>query len=113
MLIMENPFEIIIEKIDNIERMLIKLSNKQNAETMVSNSEEFLSIDKVADYLNLSKSAIYKFTMKNEIPYFKRSRKLYFKRKEIEKWLEEGKVKTKTELIAEINQHVQKSIRRK
>ena len=110
---MENPFEIIIERLDNIEKMLLKMANKPNLETTGSNSDEIMNINKVADYLTLSKSAIYKFTMNREIPYFKRSRKLYFKRKEIDKWIEEGKVKTNTELQAEMNQHLINNIKRK
>jgi excisionase family DNA binding protein len=47
----------------------------------------FLSIDEACKFLNLAKQTVYGFTSKNEIPFIKRGKKLYFKKEDIENWL--------------------------
>ena len=56
--------------------------------------DEIMSAEQASQYLNLAKQTIYGFTSKNEIPFFKRGKKLYFKKSELEQWLMEGKQKT-------------------
>lgn len=48
----------------------------------------YLSIDDLAEYINLSKSAIYKKTSANQIPFIKTGKKLLFKKEAIDAWLE-------------------------
>ena len=49
-------------------------------------SNDIMTIDDASDLLNLSKSRIYALCSNRDIPHYKQG-KLYFKRKELEKWL--------------------------
>ena len=48
---------------------------------------EYLTITQAAEYLNLATPTIYGFTSKNEIPFLKKGKKLYFKKNDLDNWL--------------------------
>lgn len=51
-------------------------------------TKEVFTLQEVAEYLGVSTSQIYKFTMKLEIPHYKpRGKMVYFDRKEIVQWM--------------------------
>lgn len=55
--------------------------------------KEVLTSDEVALYLGISKSYLYKLTMKQEIPHYKPLGKIcYFNRTEIEKWAQQNQI---------------------
>ena len=62
---------------------------------------QIMTIIDVCKYLDLSKSYIYKLTSLKAIPHYKRGKKLYFKKQEINNWLLEKKVSTMDELLDE------------
>lgn len=73
-------------------------------ETTTHNPENYLGADQAAEFLNISKSHLYKLTFRNRIPFYKPGGKLiYFKREELSEWVKKGRVKTQEELEAEIN----------
>ncbi|MEI6764633.1 MAG: helix-turn-helix domain-containing protein [Bacteroidota bacterium] len=53
--------------------------------------DEFLNIRQAAELLNLAVATIYTLTCRKKIPYFKKGKKVYFKRFELEAWLDSGK----------------------
>ena len=57
-------------------------------------NKELFSIDEVADYHNITKGTIYKFTSSSEIPHIKKGKRLLFKKDEIDLWLEQGRAFT-------------------
>ncbi|QOJ27950.1 MAG: helix-turn-helix domain-containing protein [Ignavibacteriales bacterium] len=66
--------------------------------------EGYLGAEEAAEFLNISKSHLYKLTFKNRIPYYKPGGKLiYFKREELSEWVKRGRVKTLEELEAEVD----------
>ncbi|MBV6513924.1 MAG: hypothetical protein FMNOHCHN_03506 [Ignavibacteriaceae bacterium] len=66
--------------------------------------EGFLGAEEAAEFLNISKSALYKLTWKNRVPYYKPGGKLiYFRKEELAEWIKKGRVKTPEERKAEIN----------
>ena len=69
--------------------------------------KEIMSIDEAAKLLNLAKQTLYGMTSRNEIPFVKRTRKLYFNRTDLESWLQEGKRKSKAEIEQEAAQFIQ------
>jgi len=77
-----NPFT-------EIQKRLDQLTDQVSG--MQTNSE-WMTLDEVCDYLNLSKSSIYKLTMKNGIPFYKLGRILKFKRAEVDEWIESHRV---------------------
>jgi excisionase family DNA binding protein len=57
-----------------------------------------MGVNELSEYLKLSDSAIYKLNYTSQIPYYKSGKKLYFKKEDIDKWLETKRIKTIDEL---------------
>lgn len=99
---MENPFEIIIQRLDAIERLLIGIKEGTRIEEAPTKKEdELMNVQQVADYLTLAVPTIYGYVSNMEIPNFKRGKRLYFRRKEIDDWISQARRKTKAEIQQE------------
>lgn len=62
-------------------------------------TKEVLTSDEAARYLGISKSYLYKLTMKQVIPHYKPMGKMcYFNRVELESWLQSNRVATADEI---------------
>ena len=62
-------------------------------------TKEVLTSDEAARYLGISKSYLYKMTMKQQIPHYKPMGKMcYFNRMELESWLQSNRVATADEI---------------
>lgn len=62
-------------------------------------TKEVLTSDEAAKYMGVSKSYLYKLTMRQQIPHFKPMGKMcYFNRQELEQWLQNNRVSTATEI---------------
>lgn len=73
-------------------------------------TKEVLTSDEAARYMGISKSYLYKLTMRQQIPHYKPMGKLcYFNRAELEQWLQSNRVSTD----AEISQQAQTYCMRK
>lgn len=72
-------------RLDRIERL-----------TLVG-AKEVLNLDEAVLLTGMSKGHIYRLTSSQEIPHFKKGRKLYFKKSELEEWLLDCKVMTVNE----------------
>ena len=80
-----------------------KVADLITANTIFS-TKEVLTSDEAAKYMGISKSYLYKLTMRQQIPHYKPMGKMcYFNRAELEKWLQSNRVSTSTE----INQQAQ------
>ena len=72
-------------------------------------TKEVLTSDEAARYMGVSKSYLYKLTMRREIPHFKPLGKMcYFNRHELENWLQSNRVATVTEISDEAQRYCQK-----
>lgn len=76
---------------------------KQVADLITANiincTKEVLTSEEAAAYMGISKSYLYKLTMRREIPHYKPTGKIvYFNRLELEEWLQRNKVRTDEEL---------------
>lgn len=61
----------------------------------VFTTKEVLTSDEAARYMGISKSYLYKLTMRQQIPHSKPMGKMcYFNRLEVEEWLQSNKVAT-------------------
>jgi len=58
-------------------------------------TKEFMTAEECARYLGLSRSAIYKLTHRKEIPFYKPSKRVMFKRTDIDAWIQKSYVQTK------------------
>ena len=69
-------------------------------------TKEVLTSEETAMYLGISKSYLYKLTMRREIPHYKPLGKMvYFNRLELEEWLQSNRVATATEITDQANNY--------
>lgn len=81
-------------RVEELERMLFLTKN-------------VLSFDEASTFLNLSKGYLYKLTSGNLIPHYKpQGKMLYFEKSELEAWLRQNPVKTKTQIEQEAQKYV-------
>ena len=98
---MENPFEIILEKLDRIEKAIANL----NANGPLASANDPMDIKALSAYIKTSPSAIYKFTSEGSIPHYKNGKRLYFKKEEINDWIFTTKVNTAYEIDKAANEY--------
>ncbi|MEJ7821515.1 MAG: helix-turn-helix domain-containing protein [Chitinophagaceae bacterium] len=92
-IIVTTPFE--------LEHLIQKTISKflsENTTLASESTKQILNISEASEFLNLAKQTLYGFTSKNEIPFIKRGKKLYFRKTDLESWLLEGKQLTKNEV---------------
>lgn len=74
------------EKIDNLSRL-----------TLIS-SKSVLDFEETLLFTGLSKGHLYRLTSQKEIPYYKKNRKLYFKKSDLEEWMLDQRILTNDEI---------------
>lgn len=85
---------------------LIAENTAKTATPSVS-TKDMMTIEETSAFLNLARQTLYGMTSRREIPFIKKSRKIYFLRSALEKWLLEGRQKTQTEIAADAQTHIQ------
>lgn len=85
----ENPFLAIFEKLTKLEKKIddLKLIGKDDNR----NIPDLGGIDLAQEVTGLKKATIYSLSCKNEIPYYKRGKRLYFKKEGLLTWITEGR----------------------
>ena len=98
---MENPFESLTRQMTEMNSFLHQISNKVDAMSKSNGDVELMNANQSADFLKISLSTIYKYVHSRKIPYHKPvgTKTLYFKKAELVQWVENGRRKTKSELI--------------
>lgn len=81
-----NDMQDISNKLDRIEQLAI------------ISSKTVLDLSEAAVFTGYSESHIYNLTSRKAIPHYKKNRKLFFKKSELEDWLLEHQVKTDKEI---------------
>lgn len=76
---------------------------KQIADRVTENiifcAKKVLTSNEAAKYMGVSKSYLYKLTMRQQIPHYKPMGKMcYFNRLELEQWLQSNRVSTSDEI---------------
>jgi len=88
-------------EVSEIKRLLLLKSNEPTEQT-----EQLFTIQQAADFLSLAIPTIYSMVSRGELPYMKRSKRLYFSRLELTNYLKAGRKKTNAEIIAEAGQYL-------
>ncbi len=52
---------------------------------------EIMQTEELCKYLKMKRSAVYQLTTYKRIPYFKRGKRIFFKKEEIDEWLRNGR----------------------
>ena len=85
----------------------------QVASRVAINTKDVLTSDEAAAYLGVSKSFLYKLTMRKEIPHYKPNGKLcFFERLELNRWAEQNRCATDAELTDKAMAYSQKGGKR-
>lgn len=103
---MNNPFEVIEARLNNIETLLLDLKHPPKEHGEVPDTDEFLTVIGAANFLSLSVPTIYGLISKGELPVMKRSKRCYFSKVELINYLKEGRKKTLAETAAEAEQYL-------
>lgn len=98
---MENPFDEINQRLVKIENLILA-NNKTNSTASITETEPFIDIKEASEFLGEAIPTIYGRTSRLDIPFYKRGKKLYFKKSELTEWVEKGKSKTKDALRQEL-----------
>ena len=91
---MEMAFQTIDTRLNRIERL-----------TLIS-AKAVLDIDEASVFTGFSKGHLYRLTSERQIPHYKKNRKLYFKKSELEAWLLEDKVMTAEDIESQAATYV-------
>ena len=105
---MENPFELILAKLDRIENAITNLNTTNPAPIIFAP----MNVREVSEYLKISVSSIYKLTSSSQIPHYKSGKKLYFKKDEIDEWIFSNRIKTRDDIEKEAMEYTRKKPRR-
>lgn len=71
---------------------------------MKNNEKQILSFKESIEFMDVSKSFLYKMTSEGKINFFKPNNgKVYFKREDLENWMMQNEVKSITSLEESIN----------
>jgi len=82
--------EIILKKLEKLEVLI---------ERQYILSKEILSLEEAAQYLQLSKSCLYKMTSRKEVNYYvPGGKRIYFRRSELETWILNSRVNSVNDL---------------
>ena len=77
---------------DCVARALNKALNTRALEP--ESASAVFDLVESAKYLKLSKSTVYSLARKRILPHFKQGRHMFFRKEELDKWLESGRVET-------------------
>lgn len=103
---MVNPFAMIDERLRALEGLALEFySFIQSKKNGSQNSDKPLSIDEASDYLGIPKPTLYRLTSRQEIPFCKKGKQLFFFQEELKEWLKTGRQCT----IAEIRANAKES----
>jgi predicted DNA-binding transcriptional regulator AlpA len=78
---MENPFEIILERLDRIERALEKIDARITAENPIQ--KELLTREETCELFSFNKTTLWKHTKSGKFKSYGIGNRVYYKRSEL------------------------------
>ena len=88
--------DLIIEKLDTIEKRMIALEGKQRMYNL--HNKEYWTVEELAWYLNAKMATIYSYTHKRLIPYHKANGFNLFKKVDVYAFIEKNRLKSRDEV---------------
>jgi excisionase family DNA binding protein len=105
---MNNPFEVIESRLNNIETILRDIKNRPKEQGSCFETDELLTVQDTAKFLSLSVPTVYSLISKGELPVMKRSKRCYFSKIELINYLQQGRRKTIAETANEVSTFLKK-----
>lgn len=106
-----NPFEQISARLSVIEQLLIDIKHcppEKNTQPV----RRSMSLEELCKEYGFAKQTVYRLTSRNEIPYCKQRKRLFFDRAEIENWILSNRRATTGEAAQQANDFIQSAARR-
>ena len=97
-----NELETLIQ--NSVERAM--KAHKPSQNELGTQTEQLFTIKEAADFLNLAVSTIYSMVSRGELPFMKRSKRLYFSKIELMDYLKAGRKGTIAETVSEAGQYL-------
>lgn len=70
--------------------------------------DELMTIKQAGEFLHLTVQTLYNKVSKNEIPFMKRGKRLYFSKDELTEYLKKGSNKMQSDIDREVNEFLSK-----
>jgi excisionase family DNA binding protein len=96
-----------------IEKSMRKRATEESSEPAPTAEKIYLTVLEAAKLLNISVSTLYKKTSLKEIPHIKLGKKLTFRRADLEKYIADARVRTRSEIDDEAAKFVADSSMKK
>jgi len=90
----------ILCRVMHIEHFLLEQGKKDH-----NDENELLTVQDAAKFLRLSVPTVYGLIHRGELPVMKRSKRCYFYKSELLKYLQQGRKKTKAEITQEASSY--------
>ena len=71
-------------------------------------ADELLDLSAAAQFLMIAEQTLYTHTSQRKIGFLKKGKKLYFRRNDLEKWLESGRRKSVEEIASDAQSFISK-----
>lgn len=94
---MSNPFEVLEAKLDALAVDVRALKSRTNEKP----ADEIGGLDLAVKITGLAPRTIYKWTHRREIPHRRVGGRLYFRRSELEAWIDAGRRKSAAEVAVD------------
>jgi excisionase family DNA binding protein len=105
---MQNPFELIDERLSRIENKLEFILNQLSDLETKPESDVFYTVQETAQFLKLSVPTIYDIIHKMEIPVHKRGKRVYFLKSDLIEYLKKGRQRSRDEIQEEAEHNLRK-----
>jgi excisionase family DNA binding protein len=89
---------------ESLERAMNKYINTMTFEP--KDDSGVFDMKETAAYLKISKATLYGMTSKRILPYYKHGHRIYFRKNELDDWINKGRVKTQEEIEAEASNYI-------
>ena len=105
---MNNPFEVIEARLNNIETLLLDLKHNPKEQGEQPEADRWFDLNELCNFLpdKPAKPTVYGWVHTGLIPCHKGQKKLRFLKSEIDNWLKQGRKKTLAETASEANQYI-------
>lgn len=90
-----------VKKLTNEVGEIKTLLLQKQEEALTPKTEQLLTIKQASDFLKLSVPTLYSKVSRNELPYMKQGKRLYFSSTELMEYIKRGRKKTDSEIHAE------------
>lgn len=88
-------------EVSELKSLLLK-----KAEASTTETEQLLTIKEASDFLKLSVPTLYSKVSRNELPYMKQGKRLYFSSTELMEYVKQGRRKTDVEIQADADTYL-------